>query len=101
MLSGKNETLVPGRPVSITLNFRNRYARPSHEVEFPGRASSLLRGAAGAAMSVIYMMGLTELAKALHRVYNDVEEAQAQRFYDEHARDEWENLASAEKELWT
>ena len=47
------------------------------------------------------MTDLTTLAKALHRVYNDVEEAQAQRFYGEHARDEWENLAPSEVELWT
>ena len=46
------------------------------------------------------MTDLTALAKALHRVYNDVEEAQAQRFYGEHAHDEWENLAPAEIELW-
>mgnify|MGYP001576475926 CR=1 FL=1 len=43
---------------------------------------------------------LRERARELQRVYNDVEEAQAQRFYGEHAHDEWENLAPAEVELW-
>ena len=43
---------------------------------------------------------LEERAKAAHRAYNDIEEEQAQRYYGEHAREEWEELAPGDQERW-
>ena len=41
-----------------------------------------------------------QAARRMHRAYNDIEDDQARRHYDEHAYETWEQMAPADHERW-